>query len=61
MLNNTLNHPGWHTDVNMTNWEVHVQKQHACMALMLFNVPKGDTQLTYFWLAKFFTCQVALA
>ena len=38
-----------------------MQKQHACIALILFNVPKGDTQLTYFWWAKFFTCRVAWA
>lgn len=33
----------------MTDYELHMQKQHACIALLLFNVPKGDTQLTYFW------------
>lgn len=37
-----------------------MQKQFVCMALILFNVPKGDIQLTYFWPAKFFTCRVAL-
>lgn len=25
-----------------------MQKQNACIGLIPFNVPKGDTQLTYF-------------
>lgn len=38
-----------------------MQTQHACNARLLFNVPKGDTRLTYFWWAKFFICRGALA
>lgn len=33
-----------------------MQPQHACIALIQFNVPSGDTQLTYFCGAKFFIC-----
>lgn len=47
--------------MNMAHWALHMQKKHACIGLILFNIPKGDTQLTYFWWAKFFTCRVAWA
>lgn len=33
-----------------------MQPQHAWVALIQFNVPSGDTQLTYFCRAKFFIC-----
>lgn len=39
-----------------------MQPQHACIAQMQFNVPSGDTQLTYFLLSKIlYVCRVALA
>lgn len=38
-----------------------MQQQHVCITRIVFNDPKGDTQPTYFWWAKFFTCRVARA
>lgn len=32
----------------MAHLALHMQKQNACIGLIPFNVPKGDTQLTYF-------------